>query len=206
MVPPSAQREPKSRRFFERRCLLRVQTRVRVAAAAGIDRVHDGGELVPQPQHTQGMDPHRHHAGDGIRRSHDVRRIAVPHAGRVLGAADRLECAAAPAVEISVDATSAVDFGGLDPRVLRRFSVDSITPDSRIEFAEDCLLRRRGALDAADIRLHVIGPAGDSKADRALRSILAGQKLVGVLEEPSLELFPRWKVDENFASVPLNPP
>ena len=141
------------------------------------------------------MDPHGEHAGDGIRRSHDVRHDAVPHAGGVLRTGDRLVRAAAAAVEIAIGAVSAVHLGGHDPRELRRCRVDSVASNGGIEIAGERLLRRCGVLGPAHIRLHPIGAARETEADVARRRILAGLKLVGRLEEPSLVLFFRREVE-----------
>lgn len=141
------------------------------------------------------MDPHGEHAGDGVRRSHDVRHHAVPHAGGVLRTGDRLVCAAAPAVEIAIGAVSAVHLGRHDPRELRRCRVDSVASNGGIKIAGERLLRRCGVLGPAHIRLHPIGAARETEADVAGRSILAGLKLVGRLEEPSLVLFFRREVE-----------
>ena len=82
--------------------LLVVEAGEHVAAPARLDGVDDLVE--PVAQHPLRVHADREHVRDRHRRPDDVGDEAVPHAGGVLGAADRAEAAAAAAVGVAVRA------------------------------------------------------------------------------------------------------
>ena len=196
VVEPRPGREPGPGGLFQRGALLVVQPGVGVTASARLDRVDDRRPLVLQ--HPEGVHAHRETIRDRLRRAHDVGHEPVPHAGRHLRTRDRLVGAPAPAVEIAVGAMGAVDLGRHDPGELRGLGVDPVAPDRRVGLAAGRPLSCPRVVPAAHVRLHRVAATRQGERDVARRGLLAGQQLMGRLEEASLVLLFRREAEREL--------
>ncbi len=132
------------------------------------------------------MDPHGEDAGDRVRRAHDLRHGAVPHALGVFHRRDGLERAPTRPVEVPERSMLPVQLDRLHPRELGGRRVGAVATDRRVVLARERELRAAGVLRTPHVRLHQVRAALEREGDRPLLGVLAEEQLVRRLEEPPL--------------------
>ena len=138
---------------------------------------------------------HREHVRHAHRRRADERHRAVPHVGRVLEAADRLERPAAAAVHVAVRAVLAVHLGGDDARVAGDGRRRAVPGHRRVLAGE--------RVQPPEVRLDEVGAAVDGELDRAGSAVehadrrreLDARHRQHRVEEPALVLLRRREVE-----------